>query len=287
VDVRPATPDSFPDVLPLLCRFGNTRMRAEDWRRMLFDLPWPTTEPHRGYMLLDGGRVVGFLGTIISTRMIHGTPRRFCNLAAWIVEESYRASSIQLLLPVLGMRDTTIVNLTASIRAHEIFLKLGFATLEDRQVLVRLFPHMPGFMRGMRVTTDVDAIREDLDPPGRTICDDMRGTHARQALVIRGSRRCHVVATRSPWIGPLLLAHVQYASDWGLLREETAIVASAFHRAMGTVGLRIDGRRFSGKVPLFAKTRRLALTTLYRPGQPDVTPGDVDGLYTELVGQRW
>jgi len=33
--------------------------------------------------------------------------------------------------------------------------------------------------------------------------------------------------------------------------------------------------------------KALALPTLYRPGQPDITPEHVDGLYTELVGQRW
>jgi len=234
VDVRPATPDRFEDVLPLLLGFGNAAMEREDWRRMLFDLPWRVDESHRGYVLEDGSRTVGFLGTIFSTRRIQGMSRRFCNLAAWIVAEPYRANSVQLLLPVLGMRDTTIVNLTASPTAHEIFLKLGFATLEDRQILVPLLPDLGGFAHPGGTITDLDAIRGALDEPGRSILDDMRGTHAGQVLVRRNGRKCHVVATRSPWMGSLRLAHVQYASDWEMFRSALPSVSWGMQRVLGT-----------------------------------------------------
>jgi len=68
---------------------------------MLFDLPWPVEEEHRGFILRDGGEAVGFLGTIFSRRTVGGTTCRFCNLSSWIVKESHRSSSLQLILPVL------------------------------------------------------------------------------------------------------------------------------------------------------------------------------------------
>src|SRR5262245_6490969 len=133
--VRPARPEDFPAVLPLLESFGQDTMRPDDWRRMLFEPPWPVVEPARGFLLEDGGEAVGFLGTIFSTRVVREVERRFVNLSSWIVRPSHRASSMQLVLPVLALKGYTIVNLSASETAHEIFRKLGFRTLEERQVL--------------------------------------------------------------------------------------------------------------------------------------------------------
>ncbi|HEY6193595.1 MAG TPA: hypothetical protein VI504_01010 [Candidatus Eisenbacteria bacterium] len=282
--VRPVGPEDFDQIHPLLLRFGNSAMDADDWRRMLFDLPWRVDEPHRGFGLFEDGRAVGFLGTIFSVRSIAGTMHRFCNLSSWIVEEPHRSSSVQLLLPVLGMRTHTIVNLTASPAAHEIFTKLGFRTLEERQVLV---PSRPAFRPGAELLLDHDAMRAALDDRGRTILDDMRGTHARQVVIRRANRTCHVVATRSPWKGRLRLAHVQYASDWRLLEDELALASWAFLRSLGTLGLRIDHRHLGGRPHFGSKVRALSPPTLYRPADSSVSPADVDGLYTELVGQRW
>ena len=287
--VRPALPADFEIVQPLLKEFANDRMRPADWRRMLFDLPWPVEEPTRGFILEEGGRAVGFLGTIFSAREVRGTRRRFCNLSSWVVRESHRSSSMQLLLPVLGLRTHTIVNLSASPTAHEIFTRLGFQTLDDHQVLVPPLSS-PGDLlggRGVRVTTGLDAIAMALDEPGRRILEDMRGTLAGQILVCRGDRSCHAIATRSRWKPRLHLAHVQYASDWDLLLECVPQVSAAFFGRLGTVGLRLDGQRVTGPAPRFAVTRALGLPTLFRPAEPDLGPADVDGLYTEVVNLRW
>src|SRR6266571_8166772 len=100
MDVRPVTSDQFPEIYPLLQSFKNPSMLREDWRRMLFDLPWAVDEPHRGHGLYHNGRAVGFLGTLFSTRQIRGRTLRFCNLSSWIVDDAYRAGSFQLLMPV-------------------------------------------------------------------------------------------------------------------------------------------------------------------------------------------
>lgn len=287
--VRPATPADFDLVAPLLGDFAHPAMTGADWRRMLFDPPWAVEEPTRGFLLEEGGSVVGFLGTIFSTREVRGTQRRFCNLSSWVVREPHRASSMQLLLPVLGLKSHTIVNLSASQTAHEIFTRLGFAVLEDHQVLIGPLARPSDLVTwpGVRVTTRLDEIAAALDPAGRRILEDMRGTLAAQVLVRRGDRTCHAVATRSLWKRGLTLAHVQYASDWGLLLACVPAAAAAFFGRLGTVGLRVDGRRVPGGAPALAARRALALTTLYRPAERDLVPADLDGLYTEVVNQRW
>src|SRR5512145_1520818 len=111
--VEPAFRHDFEDVVPLLEEFPGQRLPREAWYRMLFEPPWPTPDDRRGYVLRDDGRVVGFLGTISCTREIRGRRERFCNLSSWIVRDSHRGASLQLVLPVLADREQTIVNLTA------------------------------------------------------------------------------------------------------------------------------------------------------------------------------
>jgi hypothetical protein len=288
-DVRPARHEDFEAVHPLLAAFENSRMTRDDWRRMLFDLPWKSGEETRGWVLWDGPRAVGFLGAIPSRRNLAGAERRFVNLSSWIVEPSYRAESMKLVLPALADRARTIVNLSPSPAASEIFQGLGFRPLETEQVLVPLVSGMADLVPrvGVKLTTAVDSIRPRLDERGQRIFDDLKGTQAVQILLTAGTRMCHVVATRSPWKARWRLAHVQYASDWDLFWEHPARVARAFLRVLGTMGLRVDGRHVRGPLPAFTVRRALALPHLYRPEDASITPGMVDGLYTEAVGLRW
>ncbi len=142
ITVQNATPAMFEDVHALLRRFHNHAMSKEDWRRMLFQYPWPAEDDNRGHVLLDGARVVGFLGALLSTREIDGRKERFCNLSSWIVLEAYRARSLSLLAPILRLEDHTIVCATPSPTAHRLFVRTGHKVLEDRVLL--LPPSPPG-----------------------------------------------------------------------------------------------------------------------------------------------
>ena len=288
-EVRPARREDFEAVHPLLMELENPRMTRDDWRRMLFDLAWKPGEETRGWALWDGPRAVGFLGAIPSRRTLAGSERRFVNLSSWIVEPPYRSESMKLVLPALADRARTIVNLSPSPAASEIFQSLGFRALETEQVLVPLVSGMGDLVPrvGVKLTTALDSIRPRLDDSGQRIFDDLKGTQAAQILLASGARTCHVVATRSPWKARWRLAHVQYASDWDLFWEHPARVARGFLRVLGTMGLRVDGRHVRGTLPAFSVRRALALPHLYRPEDASITPQLVDGLYTEAVGLRW
>jgi hypothetical protein len=289
MDVRPALPTDFDEVFPLLQLFGNRRMTRDDWRRMLFDLPWPVPEAHRGFILRDAGEAVGFMGTIFSCRTLGGVTRRICSTSSWIVKESHRSSSLQLVLPVLALRSHTIVNLAPSAAAYEVFARLGFRPLDTSQVLMPPFANPAELARIGRcsATTRIEEIIAGLGAEGQTIATHMAPTNAGQVLLRRGERCCHVVATRSLWKGRWMLAHVQYASDWPLLWEHLGQASLKLGRVLGTVGLRVDGRHLRGAPPLLARRRALPRPRLYRPATPDVLPEMIDGLYAETVGQRW
>jgi len=279
--VRAVTAGDFDAVAPLLETFPGSKRPREHWRRMLFDPPWDTGGPERGFALFDGARAVGFLGTLYSVRPVDGAPHRFCNLSSWVVEDAYRSSSMQLVFPLLAMKDVTFVNLTPSPAAHRIFAGLGFRTLEDHQVLE--VPLTAGTLFGdARVITSLEAMREALPPGARAAVDAVAATPAVQIVLRAEGLTTHVVAVPTPWKWGARLARIVHAGDWALAWRHRARISRALGPRAGTVGLRIDGR-FAGAPGLLSKRAPLHPTTLYRPGHPGVTPRTIDGLYTELL----
>ena len=288
-EVRAVTAADFPAILPLLEQFHNERMKPDDWRRMLFDLPWAVDDPVRGWALWDGPRAVGFLGAIPSVRALGGGARRFVNLSSWIVEEAHRAESLKLVLPALADRARTIVNLSPSEAAGEIFGRLGFVPLETVQALIPLVSSPLDLLPspGVRVLIEPGAVRAALPAEAQRLFDDMRGTRAAQVVLLAGGRTCHVIATKSPWKGSRMLAHVQHASDGALLLAHASRVARALRASLGTWGLRVDARHVAGPLPAFSVRKELPRPHLYRPEDASITSALVDGLYTEAVGLAW
>jgi len=279
----------FDAIYPLLQEFPGQSLSRELWRRMLFDQPWPVSESQRGYALFEGDTPVGFYGTMFSHRTVNGRPVRFCNLSSWIVKESHRAESLQILRPILALEDYVLVNPSPNAPVMPIFRRFGFEVLDDTQWLIAPLAGPGALWKAMGATliTDPVRIRERLNDPGRAIHDHLQGSVAGEVLLARGERRCQVVATRSPWKGRWRLAHVRYAGDWEMFWETAPLIALGFLRTLGTVGLRVDGRNASGRMPSFAVRKTVALPPLYRPGGLGITPGDVDGLYAEGLFQPW
>ena len=284
-EARPVTAGDCAAILPVLARFHNPRLGDDDWRRMLFDLPWPTDDPVRGWALWDGGRAVGFLGAIPSAREVHGRARRFVNLSSWIVDEAYRAESLKLVFPIVADRARTIVNLSPSKEAWEVFHRLGFRPLESGQVLVSLLGRVGDWLPAGGVHVTPDPRPESLPAAAARLWSDMRGTRAHAVWLDDGARACLAIATASPWKGGRTLAHVQYASDWALLWRHVGRVARGFRTVLGTWGVRVDARFAPASLPPFAVRKALPRTNLYRPEDDAIAPADVDGLYTEAVGQ--
>jgi len=288
-EVRAAPPEMFEEIYPLLQEFPQQNISKDLWKRMLFDPPWPVEEPHRGYVLVDEGKVVGFYGTMFSRRVVRGRPVRFCNLSTWIVKESHRAHSLQILRPILALEDYVLVNPSPNAAVLPIFKRFGFEVLEDAQWLVAPVPSPRQILRtiGTSLITEPTRIRRHLDAGGREIQDHLRGTVAAEALVLRGNGVCHVVATASPWKRGWRLAHVRYASDWKMVSDHAPLLAVAFLRRLGTVGLRVDARHVPRTAQLIAIRRPITLPPLYRPGRSGITPDLVDGLYAEGLFQPW
>jgi hypothetical protein len=287
ITVQNATPAMFEDVHALLRRFHNHAMSKEDWRRMLFQYPWPAEDENRGHVLLDGARVVGFLGTLLSTREIDGRKERFCNLSSWIVLEAYRARSLSLLAPILRLEDHTIVCSTPSPTAHRLFVRTGHRTLEDRVLLLpplATWPELSGLRRAT-MTTDEAEVRAALTGEARRCFDDHRGSLGASLLLQRDGQTCWAKATLKRRSG-FRFAFIQHLSNPRLFWECLPLAKVGFLKALRAPTLAVDARFARGHDVSFSLSWRLATPRLYRPAREDIRPEHVDGLYSELMGLR-
>jgi len=212
-----------------------------------------------------------------------GRSERICNTSSWIVRPEHRASSVLLLKPVLSLRNCTIVQLTPSQRAHDIFSKLGFVPLESEQLLLSPLasPSQLGRALGGSFTLASDELRHELGGIERRIYDELSpGSRTRHVLLRRKDRRCYIVATLLHR-KRMRFAELHYVGDLEFFWEHRPLAHAALLRAMGAVGIAID-RRFAEGRNVRLAIRRPA-RRLYRPGRPDITPTMIDGLYSELM----
>jgi hypothetical protein len=285
--VQKATPAMFEDIHRLLVSFDNPRMREDDWRRMLFQYPWPAEGDARGYVLFDGAKAVGFIGTIFSTRELNGKQERLCNLSSWIVARSHRPRWMELLSPIVRLRSHTVIGSTPSQVTHGLFTKLGYRVLEDRMLLLPPLatPRELAGLRGASVTTDVNEIRAELSGEELRCFDDHRGSLGAHILVRRGERSCWAMATVMHLKG-VRLALLQHIGDRQLFWECLPLAKWGFLKALRAPALAVDARFAEGRRVPFVVSWRLSPGRLYRPLHDGVRPELVDGLYSELIGLR-
>jgi hypothetical protein len=285
--VQEATPAMFEDIHRLFAGFDNPRMREPDWRRMLFQYPWAAEGDTRGYVLFDGGRAVGFIGTIFSTRQLGGKTERICNLSSWIVAKSHRSRWMELLSPIVRLGSHTVVGSTPTPVAHGLFMKLGYQVLEDRVLLLPPLatPRELLALRGASMTTDVSEIRAALSGEELRCFDDHQGTLGAHILLRRNGRSCWAMATVMHLRG-VRFALLQHVGDRELFWECLPLAKWGFLKTLGAPALAVDARFAEGRRVPFVVTWRLTPGRLYRPLHGGIDPSQIDGLYSEFMGLR-
>ena len=172
IGVRSTTPADTAEICDLLEHgFG---IAADDWRP-LCTTNWLADNPTGGLVLTDGGRIVGYVGTIYSQREINGKNGIVCNFSGFYVAPAYRGRGLGAALVAAAVRDEriTYTSLTPAPVTQRVNEALGFAILERRELL---FP--PGLnaetLWQSRVDIDVNdrTVRASLGQAGRRIYDD-------------------------------------------------------------------------------------------------------------------
>lgn len=274
--VRKANGNDFDIVFPLFSGFAtHTQVNPADWKK-IFTPVWSEVDDPIGYILEDGGKTVGFLGTIFSERKINGQMHRFCNLTSWIVLPEYRNESLSLLFPLLGKKELTITNFTASNRVSEVLLKLGFKDLEDGFRIILPLP-TPG--KRIKLEMDIKNIRSQLDADNQKILDDHSGLHCIHVLMTNLKSRSYLI------LNPAVKKHqpvfyINYLSNLELFLEYYQAFSFEICRRMNLKGIMVGDHTLKGRsLPLTLGVRRKH-SLLYR--SKSVSPFDIDTLYSEI-----
>ena len=105
IGVRPTTPADTAEICDLLEHgFG---IAADDWRP-LYTTNWLADNPTRGFVVTDGGRIVGHVATIYLQREINGKTGIVCNFSGFYIAPAYRGRGLGATLVAAAVRDESI-----------------------------------------------------------------------------------------------------------------------------------------------------------------------------------
>jgi acetoacetyl-CoA synthetase len=282
ISVRPITPADTAEICDLLEHgFG---IAADDWRP-LYTTNWLADNPTRGFVLTDGGRIVGHVATIYSQREINGKTGIVCNFSGFYIEPAYRGLGLGATLVAATVRDEgiTYTTHTPAPVTQRVMEALGFAIL-DRHML--LFP--PGLnaetLWRSRVHIDLNdqTVRASLGQAERRIYDDhapydclhmtARDAGGTAYLVVKSRRRLRRVRSAG-----IPFSQILYCSAPDVLARNLERIKLAIMRQQNTFGIAMNERLF----PTAPRAIRRQEIAQYR--SPVFTPNELDLLYSEFV----
>jgi hypothetical protein len=277
--LKKAKEGDFESVYPLLKSLDPSIDKAT-WARF-FKPHWPTEEDYVGYLLEEGGKVVGFLGLLFSTRVINGNREKFCNMTTWDVKEEYRKHSLSLLYPVLGLKDYTITNFSATPKVNVMLKKLGFNSLDEKALII--FPNPFDLLR-KKNRYEVffnNAIPSNyLNENDLNIFRDHSGYKCTHVLIKLGNVSCYFIMKKIYKKG-IPVASIQYINNAEFFAESINYVKYRLMLERKKMLLQVDSRmlkdyRIKNSVKISLKVQKL-----YRSQR--ISAGDVDNLYSELL----
>jgi hypothetical protein len=279
--LRKVLAEDFEKVFPLLLEFNNSRLAREDWKRLFID-HWDAREGYFGYMLADHDKIVGFLSTIFSRRLINGRQHKFCNIGNWIVKPKYRSESAKLLFPVLRIEECAITAFSAS--SNEVCLmlkKLGFKEVKTDMVVVLPAPSIGFGEKEYCVEFDKDAIRNYLGEKDLKIyCDHIRFKAVHIVFRTRDGD-CYVVANKTVRKKLFSLAQIHYISNPGVFFKYIGRLSAEICFKLGVCGLILDRRYSEGRGIKNAFTLKRRYPAFFR--SESLGKDDIDSLYSELL----
>lgn len=280
--VEKARADMYEDI----CRFfveGMEKNKAitliDKYYRPIFDYRWNREEDYFGHVLIDRGRISGFVGAFFVQRPVNGVQRRFCNLTTWKVREENRSESILMILPFLRMKEYTVTGRTAAKNIFAIHKKLGFSYLDDRVIISPTFISRSKSIGAEAIPsgTALSGILSDADL--KLVEDHFPYKCYPFVFEKEGKNLLLIVTVPEKW--RFKVAFFQYISDVDLLVELLPLVRKEISERVGAGFLWIEKRLLHGRsIPLSVEYHS-PFVHLYK--STELEPSDIDNLYTELV----
>ncbi len=273
-------PDDFARVYPLLAEH-DPGIPKDQWQS-LFDYGFKREAEHCGYGLVDNGRVAGYLGLIFSERRVAGRLERFCNTTSWVVDQAYRHASLELMLPVLRLKDHTLTDFSPAPEVARWCVRWGFKELDTRARVLWSLGLRGTRQRRTVVVSGLEEIADQLSIDQLEIFDDhQRFAPCRHLLVTVAGQSCYVLFTRVARSRGLSYSHVLHASDLDVFVRHSVQIRNAIARETRTRFIAIDERHVQGRRLPRSHTVTMSVPRFYRTST--LAPEQVDNLYSELA----
>ena len=277
--VRKALPGDFNKTYPLLEKFNNASLKREDWEQ-LFVNPWKSLEEHCGYILVEAGRVVGYLGALFSARRIQGQEYKLCNVTSWIVEREYRNQSFLLLLPLLTLREHTVTIFSPNKATYVASKKLGFEDFETHIRLISPFSGIRGFFENCSIVENKRFISRFLDEECLKIYRDHLPFRCSHLLIKTKYGTFYLITTRVTKKN-IPVAQIHYVSDLEVFFKSIEALKLKICLRLKVFALLIDERFMRGNTISFSLRMKLPHPRIFKS---DLLKEDaIDSLYSELV----
>jgi acetoacetyl-CoA synthetase len=289
ISVRPTTPADTAEICDLLEHgFVGSGIAADGWRP-LCTTNWGADNPTRGFVLTDGGRIVGYLGTLYSQREINGKTGIVCNYSSYYVAPAYRGRGLAQTLVAASARDEriTYISHTPAPPTRRALESLGFAIL-DRGVLLLPLGLNAETLWQSRVDIDVNdrTVRASLGQAERRIYDDHASYHCLHMTARDAGGTAYLVVKRRlvkrrvrrlAWTAKVPFSQIMYCSAPDVLARNLERIKLAIMWQQKTFGIAMN-ERFLPKAPRAIRQEAIAQ---YR--SPVFTPNELDLLYSEFV----
>jgi len=280
VKARKASSQDIDSVADFLCHHFNGRLKRNDWC-LLFNTEWNDDDRFPGFLLENSSGIVGFVGTLLSRRLIKSRYHRFCNIHSWVVEPEYRNQSIELAAPILKLKDYNFTNFTTVSQNVQFMMKIfGFKVLESASQV--LFPFPDYRFRGFNLQIDVvferDEIAKHLNEHESKIFADHLNENCTHILVRSMSETCYIIA-KETILKNIRFAYVYLISNPEFFLKTVDVLRGVIVQKMNTIGLIVENRFVHGEKMRFSVKRKVA--RYYKPAT--VAREDIDNLYSELV----
>jgi len=277
--VRKVLIDDFDETYPLLRNFNNTSLTKEGWKR-LFVSHWESDAGHCGYVLVDGEKIVGYLGMLFSVRVVRGQHHKFCNISSWIVEKKYRNESFSLLLQLLKLKEYTVTNFTPDETTYVASKKLGFKDFETHFRILIPFPTLKALRADYSIVDGRGVVKQFLKDNCRQIYNDHLFFDCLHLWIKTRTGGFYMVLTKVLKKG-IPAAQIHFISDLNCFKENVASLIIKLCIKLKVLIVMVDERYLNGVSMLFSTRMKLPQPRIFK--SESLKGEDIDSLYSELV----
>lgn len=278
ISVRPIETADLPELAAYWQANLNPAISQQIWISS-FQRNWLPDPPNHGFKLMADGKLVGALGAIYSRQKIEGAATDFCNLTSLVIEDAYRARSMDLLSACISQKQFRFTNFTPIPSVAKMLRLFRFNAMRSGEQLVIHVP-VPATAMGFRVVDRPEALTDALDENAGKVWRDHQGLPWLRNFALGREGEWCVVFWRPTTIKGLRGARILGFTDPALFVRWYRAIGGHLLLRHGAIGMRIEEHMMPEGSQIGVR-RPVAMPRLYRGA--DMAQEHVSFLYSELV----